>query len=470
MKKILAIILALMFLFSFNGAAFAAAANPFADVPTNHWAYSALAELAKAGIIDGYGDGTFRGEKTMTRYEMAQVVANALTKEDKANAEDKVLINKLATEFASELNQLGARVSNVEKKVDKLEANTSNIKLTGWDRIRYIQQDKGTTNPTFSNRFDLMLDANPTNNIFFHARDVLSNYTPMGTYPTGSGSSTANKTNQIADVNITYKGLMPGFDVMVGRYSLNLSQTGYLAGSTGGFDGIEVNWKSGKGNLQFGYADSSVVNLANFNNSASTFANVANFYYGQYTYQPDSNIKFDINYVKSESSNGNQTSTGWPSTTSWAPGQNLIEIIGAGATWKLDKDWSIVGDYWRNSATQAKIDNGGSSPVGYVGRLAYKGNSISIPGSWGAFVEYQKFQPDTWDANWTVSFLSPVSTAADPHHGAYKGWDFQYNSTLAKNFTFTAIYAWSLKNTITGDNYMPNGGNNWTRMQITYFF
>ena len=54
------------------------AANPFSDVPAGHWAYDSVAKLASAGVIDGYSDGVFGGDKLMTRYEMAQIVAKAM--------------------------------------------------------------------------------------------------------------------------------------------------------------------------------------------------------------------------------------------------------------------------------------------------------------------------------------------------------------------------------------------------------
>jgi hypothetical protein len=77
-----------------------AAADPFSDVPAKHWAYAAVNQLANAGIVNGYGDGTFRGDRIMSRFEMAMIVGNAMTKADKVDAENKALINKLATEFA----------------------------------------------------------------------------------------------------------------------------------------------------------------------------------------------------------------------------------------------------------------------------------------------------------------------------------------------------------------------------------
>ena len=63
-----------------------AAANPFADVPADHWAYDAVAQLVQDGVVNGYGaDGTYRGDQNMSRYEMAQIVAKAMAKSDAAD-------------------------------------------------------------------------------------------------------------------------------------------------------------------------------------------------------------------------------------------------------------------------------------------------------------------------------------------------------------------------------------------------
>jgi len=107
-----------------------AAANPFEDVPADHWAYDAVAQLAADGVIEGYGDGTYRGDQEITRYEMAQMVARAMAK----GGGDKALIDKLAAEFADELNNLGVRVAALEKKVD-------NVKWGGMLRYRYIHMN-----------------------------------------------------------------------------------------------------------------------------------------------------------------------------------------------------------------------------------------------------------------------------------------------------------------------------------------
>ncbi|MBP1765130.1 MAG: S-layer y domain protein [Firmicutes bacterium] len=117
MKKSAILVLILTFLLCSVGSVFA---GPFADVPANHWAYGAVSKLAKAGVIDGYGDGTFNGDKTMTRYEMAQIVAKAMEHSDKADAANKELINKLSNEFSAELNSLGVRVTKIENRLDRI--------------------------------------------------------------------------------------------------------------------------------------------------------------------------------------------------------------------------------------------------------------------------------------------------------------------------------------------------------------
>ena len=75
MKK-QALVAAILAATAMSSTAFAAT-NPFKDLPEGHWAYDAIQMLAEDGVIEGYGDGTFNGTKTMNRYEMAEIVAKA---------------------------------------------------------------------------------------------------------------------------------------------------------------------------------------------------------------------------------------------------------------------------------------------------------------------------------------------------------------------------------------------------------
>ena len=130
MKKHLAVLAATAVL----GVTSAFAANPFSDVTPQDWAYQAVAQLASQGIVNGYPDGTFQGQNNITRYEMAQMVAKAMTRQGQVDAEQNAIINRLANEFSAELNNLGVRVSTLENKV-------GNFKFTGDARLRYRQLD-----------------------------------------------------------------------------------------------------------------------------------------------------------------------------------------------------------------------------------------------------------------------------------------------------------------------------------------
>ena len=120
MKKSLVLAMAM----ALGVTASAYAANPFSDVPAGHWAYDSVAKLAAAGVVDGYADGAFAGDKLITRYEMAQIVAKAMAKGADCD--------KLAAEFADELDTLGVRVAKLEKGADA-------VKITGEVR-QQIQQ------------------------------------------------------------------------------------------------------------------------------------------------------------------------------------------------------------------------------------------------------------------------------------------------------------------------------------------
>ena len=95
-----------------------AASNPFSDVPAGHWAYQSVSKLAAQGVVEGYGDGTYRGDRNITRYEMAQMVAKAMAKNP--SGANKAELDRLAAEFRDELDALGVRVAELEKYADRV--------------------------------------------------------------------------------------------------------------------------------------------------------------------------------------------------------------------------------------------------------------------------------------------------------------------------------------------------------------
>ena len=130
MKKILAIAAVA----ALTAGVSAYAANPFSDVSTSDWAYQAVSDLSDQGIVEGYPDGTFKGQQNMTRYELAQIIARLMAKEDQLNAEQKATVDKLAAQYADELANLGVRVANVEKKL-------GNVSFTGDARLKYQNEN-----------------------------------------------------------------------------------------------------------------------------------------------------------------------------------------------------------------------------------------------------------------------------------------------------------------------------------------
>ena len=156
MKKLLALV-AVFALVAFAAPAFAA--NPFVDVPMNHWAYDAISQLAAKGIIQGYPDGTYRGNQPMTRYEMSMLVARALATVDmdKASKEDVEMLKKLVVEFKDELDALGVRVDALDERVAVLEENLGGWKFWGELRLdaKWTDEENGAYGVGNDTDFDL---------------------------------------------------------------------------------------------------------------------------------------------------------------------------------------------------------------------------------------------------------------------------------------------------------------------------
>ena len=153
MKKHLAVLAATAVL----GVTSAFAANPFSDVTPQDWAYQAVAQLASQGIVNGYPDGTFKGQQNITRYEMAQMVAKALVRQDRVDAEQNAIINRLANEFSAELNNLGVRVATLENKV-------GNFKFTGDARFAYEAAENDGRHSKFDYRGRVKFEATVNDN------------------------------------------------------------------------------------------------------------------------------------------------------------------------------------------------------------------------------------------------------------------------------------------------------------------
>ncbi|GBG57109.1 S-layer-like domain-containing protein [Sporomusaceae bacterium FL31] len=227
-----------------------AAASPFEDVPAKHWAYDAVAKLAQAGIIDGYGDGTYRGDKTLTRYELAQIVANALTKANKANQENQVVIKQLSAEFADELNGLGVRVTKLESK--------SKVDFNADFSTRYTaKDDEADSDKTSSGQYRLRLDAKAN----VDEKSTLNlRFVTVNPYQSTKGTAglLRNNTWNTAGANSTTASNSAGIDRVwlaskLGAVNANIGRQPLVVGISSGivdagafsFDGVKFGGKIG---------------------------------------------------------------------------------------------------------------------------------------------------------------------------------------------------------------------------------
>ena len=141
----------------------ALAANPFSDVSTDDWAYQAVSDLSDQGVVEGYPDGTFKGERNITRYELAQIIARLMAKEDQLNAEQRATLDKLAGEYADELANLGVRGSNLEKKV-------GNISWSGDAKMWYVNNSKKTRGDSWKGRMRIKVRGQVNDSTYVQGR------------------------------------------------------------------------------------------------------------------------------------------------------------------------------------------------------------------------------------------------------------------------------------------------------------
>lgn len=135
------------------------AANPFADVDTSSWAYQAVSQLSDQGVVDGYPDGTFKGDKNVSRYELAQIIARLMAKEESLNDSQRATVQKLSAEYAGELQSLGVRVKELEKKTGNLSTITE-LRVQDIPRYDNVYKDSKSSHDELSLRVRINTMAN----------------------------------------------------------------------------------------------------------------------------------------------------------------------------------------------------------------------------------------------------------------------------------------------------------------------
>ncbi len=378
MKKSLVLAMAM----ALGVTASAYAANPFSDVPAGHWAYDAVNKLAAEGVVDGYPDGTYGGDKLMTRYEMAQIVAKAMAKG--AN------VDKLAAEFADELDSLGVRVANLEKKAD-------NVKVTGEIRYSYRDVDGDVNGNESLLRSRLWVNGQINEDW---------SYTGMFENEQDFGNETGDDKIDFARAYV--EGRVGGLDVVAGRYNevtfsgnildanLDMARVSYgdkikvSAAAGKAYDSVEVDEEAGKlldsdDRIYIGSIEAALGDVDAY-----------------------------VAYFKTNSDMDK-------------------EIWNVGASYGFG-DFTLSAEYMRGDK---EYYNAGKD--GWWADLAWKGAEADQPGSYGIHAGYYDQSPS--------AYIMPT-TDAEYFADGYKGWNVGVSYTFAKNIVGMVNY-WDMESQTT---------------------
>ena len=405
MKKILA----LAAVAALTAGVSAYAANPFSDVTADDWAYQAVSDLSAQGVVEGYPDGTFKGERNMTRYELAQIVARLMAKEDQLNAEQQATLDKLAGEYADELANLGVRVSNLEKKV-------GNISWAGDAKMMYTDNAKKTANDTYKGRIRLNVKGQVNDATYVQGRIVTNMYFK------DAGTDDGNTTMDRLFVNHSFGDKT---SVVLGRQDLTVfSGLEY----DDAFDGAKLAYNDGKFDA---YAAFGQLNAGKYDKTDAAFGGLG----------------YDFGVAKLNAAYFNFT------------GDNAKTVSGFDSIWGANlvvpvQDFSVFGEYWDSNADK--------NDSAYQAGLGYSTLDASKPGTFALNVAYNKVGAGaylggtTYDAS---DFFGAIVADKD-----LKFWNVFGDVVLQKNVTLHGEYAWDIENTNTG--YDDNA---WT-VSLNYAF
>jgi hypothetical protein len=412
------------------------AANPFSDVPAGHWAYDSVAKLAQAGVVDGYTDGQFDGNKSMTRYEMAQIVAKAMAKG--AN------VDMLVAEFADELDTLGVRVENLEKKKD-------NVKITG--QVRYSYADYSGDISDYHNQLRSRIWVNGQINDDWSYTGMFQNIQNFGN----------NEGDEKTDFQRAYfNGQIGGTMIEAGRLPLYLVN-GNLYDTRA--DGVVLNYAD-KFKFTGFYVKPTDQNpdFAKFANDDTITAEYDKAYGVKVDGKIGNHVKTTLGYTvfKEGDAYYNQ---GWNGTSfNDVTKMNLDndKIWNLGVSIDMGKNVNFTADYMRSNLDGFTGANGEYYKMdddGLILGLNYKGAKASEPGSYGLYTKHYNQGRGTVIAH---------TMNGDYGTTGFKGYMVGMNYTLAKNMV-GAIEWYDIESKAIGSDIGSKDMNTlWSQLMVTF--
>ena len=402
MKKILA----LAAVAALTAGVSAYAANPFSDVTADDWAYQAVSDLSAQGVVEGYPDGTFKGERNMTRYELAQIVARLMAKEDQLNAEQQATLDKLAGEYADELANLGVRVANLEKKV-------GNISWSGDARMQY--QRRSDKKDYFNGRMRINVEGQVNDQVTVNGRFVTDADLKGNDPDIDDGNTTMDRINAKWTPNdATY--------VTIGRQGVALDVTGTFWDEDGVFDGVAAGWDNGKVGVEAGYG-----RFKSAENEAEGWSgqDKTEAWYGKLTGHIADAADVSAFYLKNAQKQDKGAQIGENAST-W----------GAGLSYGIG-DFTVDGDYVKTQNTQA-----GDAALWTAG-LTYGEVDTDKVGSWSLGAHYVKADKGSmFLGNTALDMGDQLGFSNDTN---VKFWVAKAGVAVQKNVELDAYYNFAAK-------------------------
>ena len=402
MKKILA----LAAVAALTAGVSAYAANPFSDVTADDWAYQAVSDLSAQGVVEGYPDGTFKGERNMTRYELAQIIARLMAKEDQLNAEQQATLDKLAGEYADELANLGVRVANLEKKV-------GNISWSGDARMQYQHALNGRKDhaDSWNGRMRINVEGQVNDQVTVNGRFV----NEMDFKDGDSSDTSMDRINAKWTPNdATY--------VTIGRQGVALDVTGTFWDEDAVFDGVAAGWDNGKVGVEAGYG-----RFKSAENEAEGWSgqDKTEAWYGKLTGHIADAVDVSAFYLKNAQKQDKGAQVG-ENASAW----------GAGLSYGIG-DFTVDGDYVKTQNTQA-----GDAALWTAG-LTYGEVDTDKVGSWSLGAHYVKADKGSMFLGCTALDMGDQLGYANDTN--VKFWVAKAGVAVQKNVELDAYYNFAAK-------------------------
>ena len=406
MKKILA----LAAVAALTAGVSAYAANPFSDVTPDYWAFQAVSDLSVQGVVEGYPDGSFKGERNMTRYELAQIIARLMAKEDQLNAEQQATLDKLAGEYADELANLGVRVANLEKKV-------GNISWSGDARMQYqhaLNDDgKAKDADVWSGRMRINVEGQVNDQVTVNGRFV----NEMDFKNGDSSSTSMDRINAKWTPNdATY--------VTIGRQGVALDVTGTFWDEDAVFDGVAAGWDNGKVGVEAGYG-----RFKSAENEAKGWStqDKTEAWYGKLTGHIADAADVSAFYLKNAQKQDQGAQVG-ENASAW----------GAGLSYGIG-DFTVDGDYVKTQNTK-----GGDAALWTAG-LTYGEVDTDKVGSWSLGAHYVKADNGSMFLGCTALDMGDQLGYAWNNDADVHFWAAKLGVAVQKNVELDAYYNFAAK-------------------------